>query len=196
MAPAASGSRWRAERTLPLESRRGQSLIMSFDLSTMLEAFLQIRPKLVSSARRRVSSDSAEDAVQDTWVQITAARIGQQVDNPGGYIARTMNNTVTDHLRRERRRRDIDGEIRDILDGDADEVSPERQLMGRQMLMAVQAALDAMPERTRRIFLMNRIEGVTHRRLAELEDISEEAVYYHIRRALERLADLRRDLEI
>ncbi|HWU65150.1 MAG TPA: sigma-70 family RNA polymerase sigma factor [Ensifer sp.] len=169
---------------------------MSFDLSTMLEAFLQIRPKLVSSARRRVSSDSAEDAVQDTWVQITAARIGQQVDNPGGYIARTMNNTVTDHLRRERRRRDIDGEIRDILDGDADEVSPERQLMGRQMLMAVQAALDAMPERTRRIFLMNRIEGVTHRRLAELEDISEEAVYYHIRRALERLADLRRDLEI
>jgi RNA polymerase sigma factor (sigma-70 family) len=168
---------------------------MSFDLSTMLEAFLQIRPKLVSSARRRVSSDMAEDAVQDTWVRIAAARIGQGIDNPGGYIARTMNNTVTDHMRKERRRRDLDSEIRDILDDDADEVSPERQLMGRQMLTAVKGALDAMPERTRRIFLMNRIDGVTHRRLAELEEISEEAVYYHIRRALERLTDLRRDFE-
>jgi RNA polymerase sigma-70 factor (ECF subfamily) len=189
---------WRSQAEQPTLSLtcREPDRIMSFDLSKMLDAFVQIRPKLMNSARRRVSSDLAEDAVQDTWVQIAAARIGKGVDNPGGYIARTMNNTVTDHLRKERRRHHIDSEIRGILDGDADEVSPERQLMGRQMLQAVKTALDAMPERTRRIFLLNRIEGLTHRQLALMEEISEEAVYYHIRRALERLADLRRDLEI
>lgn len=167
---------------------------MSFDLSRMLEAFLRARPHLLNAAQRRVSRDCAEDAAQETWVRIAAAQAGEKVDNPGGYITRTMNNTVTDHLRRERRQRTIDAEVREILAGGADEVSPERQLMGRQMLDAVKVALEAMPERTRRIFLMNRIEGISHRRLAELENISEEAVYYHIRRALERLATLRRDM--
>ena len=46
-------------------------------------------------------------------------------------------------------------------------------------------------EKTRRIFLMNRIERIPHRRIAEQLGITDEAVYYHIRRALERLAALR-----
>lgn len=169
---------------------------MSFDLSKMLEAFLRTRPRLVSTAQRRVDRDTAEDAAQETWLRIAATRTAGNIDNPAGYIARTMSNTVTDHVRRETRRRDIDTQVQNILAGDADEVSPERQMMGRQMLDAVKVALDAMPERTRRIFLMNRIEGISHRRLAEMEDISEEAVYYHIRRALERLATLRRDIDL
>lgn len=168
---------------------------MSFDLSRMLMAFLQARPQLINAARRRVSHDVAEDATQDTWMRIAASGRGQAVDNPGGYIARIMTNTVTDQLRRERRRTDIDAQVQDILSDAIDEVSPERQVMSRQMLEAVTQALDTLPERTRRIFLMNRIDGMSHRRLAELEEISEEAVYYHIRRALERLAALRRELD-
>lgn len=169
---------------------------MNFDLSRMLEAFLQARPKLVSSAQRRVDRASAEDVAQDTWMRIAAVNRDKSVENPAGYIARIMNNAVTDHLRRERRRRDIDAEINGIFADSTDEISPERLLMSRQTLNAVTSALDAMPERTRRIFLMNRIDGISHRRLAELEEISEEAVYYHIRRALEQLAVLRRDLDI
>jgi RNA polymerase sigma-70 factor (ECF subfamily) len=52
-------------------------------------------------------------------------------------------------------------------------------------------ALDNLPEKTRRIFLMNRIEHISHRKIAEKLGISDEAVYYHIRRALERLAKVR-----
>jgi RNA polymerase sigma factor (sigma-70 family) len=168
---------------------------MNFDLSRMLEAFLRARPQLMNSARRRVSHDVAEDAVQDTWMRLAVTGRGEAVDNPGGYIARIMKNTVTDELRRERRRNDIGVQVQDILSDAIDEVSPERQVMSRQMLDAVAVVLDTLPERTRRIFLMNRIDGISHRRLAELEDISEEAVYYHIRRALERLATLRREMD-
>jgi RNA polymerase sigma factor (sigma-70 family) len=168
---------------------------MSFDLTKMLDEFLRARPRLLSLAQRRISKDCAEDLAQDVWIRIAMKRTAEKVDNPGGYIARTMSNMVTDHLRRERRQSRIECEVTDILSGGVDEVSPEREMMGRQMLEAVQLALEALPERTRRIFLMNRLEGVTHRRLAELEDISEEAIYYHIRRALERLASLRQELE-
>jgi RNA polymerase sigma-70 factor (ECF subfamily) len=72
-------------------------------------------------------------------------------------------------------------------------VSPERTVIGRENLDAVRAALDELPEKTRRIFLMNRIDGIPHRRIAEQMGITDEAVYYHVRRALERLARLRDD---
>jgi RNA polymerase sigma-70 factor (ECF subfamily) len=41
---------------------------------------------------------------------------------------------------------------------------------------------------------MNRIDGIPHRRIAEQMGMTDEAVYYHVRRALERLARLRDDL--
>ncbi len=71
-----------------------------------------------------------------------------------------------------------------------DEVSPERMLIGREGLRAVEAALARMPQNTREIFLRNRIDGIPHRRIAEEGGISDEAVYYHIRRAFEALADV------
>lgn len=169
---------------------------MTIDIGKMLETFVRLRPQLLAFARnRRLDQSLAEDLMQDTWLKMQTAIPQADIENHAGYIRRSAANATNDHLRKERRRKDIDAEIQDILTETADDVSPERQLAGRQTLQAVNEVLEAMPERTRRIFLMNRIDGVSHRRIAEMEAITEEAVYYHIRRALERLAALRRTLE-
>jgi len=132
--------------------------------------------------------------MQDTWIKLEGARPEQVLDNPVGYVTRVANNLVADHMRKERRRAAIDSEVASLLWENVDAVSPERALIAQENLKAVRAALDELPEKTRRIFLMNRIEGIPHRRIAEMLGISDEAVYYHIRRALERLAVLRNDL--
>jgi RNA polymerase sigma factor (sigma-70 family) len=67
-------------------------------------------------------------------------------------------------------------------------VTPEREAIARDLIRAVQTELNKLPERTRQIFLRNRIDGISHRRIAQELGISEEAVYYHIRKALDRLA--------
>ncbi len=97
-------------------------------------------------------------------------------------------------MRKERRRSEIDLELSGLLWENVDEASPERVLIGRERLSSVCAALDELAPRTRQIFLMNRVEQIPHRRIAESLGITEEAVYYHIRRALERLAELRDEL--
>ncbi len=132
--------------------------------------------------------------MQDTWLKLESVKSRESIDNPRAFASRIANNTVSGHLRKERRRSEIDCELAEFLWDGTDEVSPERALIGREGLRAVEEALAGMPQKTREIFLRNRIDGVPHRRIAEELGISDEAVYYHIRRALEALADLRDEL--
>ena len=165
------------------------------NLAKLIAAFVKMRPRLEATAQARTGSRAiAEDLVQDAWLKLEKARPEQTIENPAGYITRIAHRIVSDHVRKERRRAGIDGELAELLWESVDAVSPERALIDRENLNAVRAVLDDLPEKTRRIFLMNRIDGISHRRIAEMLGISDEAVYYHIRRALERLATLRDDL--
>lgn len=158
----------------------------------LISTFLKARPRLETVAEARTGSKStAEDLIQDTWLRLEKVRSDVPIENPAGFIVSVTKRTVIDHVRKERRRAEIDAEISDVLWDSVDEISPERYLIGRESLEAVCAVLDELPEKTRRIFLMNRIERIPHRRIAEQLGITDEAVYYHIRRALERLAALR-----
>lgn len=160
----------------------------------LLTAFAAMKPRLESLAQARTGSRAiAEELVQDTWLKLSGSG-AETIDNPGGFINRIARNTVTDHLRKERRRAEIDAELSDLLWSGIDEISPERTLIGREHAQHARAILEELPEKTRRIFLMNRIDGISHRRIAEIFDITDEAVYYHIRRALERLATLRNEI--
>lgn len=169
---------------------------MTTKIARLLNCFVHLKPQLLAAARqRRIGQAMAEDLIQDAWIKVQTAMPEHRIENLAGYIHRTVSNTTLDHLRREKRRREIDAEVQDILSEDIEDRSPERTLMARQTLDAVTETLDAMPERSRRIFLLNRVDGLSHKRIAQLENITEEAVYYHIRRVLERLAVLRGEID-
>jgi RNA polymerase sigma-70 factor (ECF subfamily) len=173
----------------------GKAGVEKLDLKRLMAAFMKMRPRLEATALSRARCPAtAEDLVQDTWLKLDKARSVAAIDNPAGFVTQVARNTVSDHLRKERRRSEIDREISGLLWEGVDEMSPERMVIGRENLDAVRAALDELPEKTRRIFLMNRIDGIPHRRIAEQMGMTDEAVYYHVRRALERLARLRDDL--
>lgn len=166
----------------------------SLDFGKLLATFLKIRPRLEAVARTRTGSRAvAEDLVQDTWVRLETARLDAPIEHPYAFVGQVANRIVSDHQRKKRRRAEIDAELDELIWERSDEISPERVVIGRERLNAAFRILDDLPEKTRRIFLMNRIEGISHRKIAERLGISDESVYYHIRRALERLAELRED---
>lgn len=171
--------------------------MISLTLTDLLLTFLSAKPRLEASARVKTGSQAtAQDLIQDTWLKLEAVSDDTKIVNLQGFIAQIAKNTVLDHVRKERRRGEIDDELNEILGGSNDDVSPERHVIGRQSLEMVKAALADMPSRTREIFLLNRIDGVSHRQIAKRLQISDEAVYYHIRRAIERLARIREELEL
>ncbi|WP_145643192.1 RNA polymerase sigma factor [Neorhizobium alkalisoli] len=164
-------------------------------LAELIGVFVRMRPRMERVARMRTGSHAlSEDLIQDVWLRLENSPMGERIENPAGFLTHVANTTIAGHMRKERRRAEIDLEISELIWETSDEISPERLMIGRENLKTVHAALDDLSEKTRRIFLMNRIEGISHRRIAEMLGVSDETVYYHIRRALERLATLRDEI--
>lgn len=84
-------------------------------------------------------------------------------------------------------RREVSGEAQDdgpsLLEGAADDATPEAALEAKDTEAAVQRALGAMSERERAAFSMARFEGLAYRDIAEALEASEAAVKSLIHRA-------------
>ncbi len=113
--------------------------------------------------RRGLSSEAAADLTQETFLRVLALGAvtgadGQlAVDNPRGYLRRIARNLSIDQGRRERHSPFVSVSP-ETLDSVSDPApSQDKILADRQKLAAVAAALDALPERTRRAFEMHRL---------------------------------------
>ena len=68
------------------------------------------------------------------------------------------------------------------------EDDPERVLIGRERLAAVQRALAELPSKTRYVFLLHRFDGYTYAEIAKTIHLSQKSVEYHMNRALRAIA--------
>jgi len=80
------------------------------------------------------------------------------------------------------------GQALAVVQGVAEESSPERVLSNQQQLATIVTALGELAERTRDIFVLCRLENMKHAQIAELLGISVSAVEKHLSKALAHLA--------
>ena len=110
----------------------------------------------------------AEDLTQDTYIKLHAHPVGAA---DRGLLFRTAQNLALDHLRGQRVR---DGYARAAqIEQDAvDEHAPEHVLAMREELEALLAALATLPKRTQQIFLLSKLDGMSHPQIAKALGIS------------------------
>lgn len=148
-----------------------------------------VRRWLTGYFRRRVrDDDEVEDLVQDVFTRIVARDSEESVGHLGGYVLRTAASVLADRARRRAVRR---SDLHVVLDTDRmgdDALDPERVLSGREDLHAVTAALLSLPERTRTVFVLRRLEGQRHADIARHLGISISAVEKHMVRAMRHLS--------
>jgi len=147
-----------------------------------------VRQWLTGFFRRRIRNHGdVEDLVQDVFVRMVARDSTTSVGNLGGYVMRTATSVLAD---RARRRASRHADLHVVLDpdrhGDQD-IDPERLLNAKQDLNAATAALLSLPERTRTIFVLRRLEGCRLGDIAAQLGISVSAVEKHMVRAIEHL---------
>ena len=128
--------------------------------------------------------------VQDVLARICAIP-GLERETAGAYLFRVATNLVNDRARRAAVRANYvdrlgeDDRLRlDVLD-------PERLFFGRFAVGMVKDALDTLPERTRAIFILYRLEGMARKEIAQNFGISVSAVEKHIANAMKCLLRLR-----
>lgn len=156
------------------------------------QIYLQRLGQLRSLSAACGAGADSEDVLQDIWLRLQEGTVpvAGEIRHPGAYLARMVVNAVSSCMRRSGRRDRLQQEIAQIMAGEPT-LSSERILAGRQAVEAVREQLASLPERTRGIFLMRRVEGRSHTEIAALLGVSEQTVHYHMRRAISHLAPLR-----
>lgn len=96
-----------------------------------------------------------------------------------------------DHLRR--RAPEGAGGEEDLSGLESPAPSPEQETAGRKELEQVRKAVLELPDRTRQIFVLARIEGLTYREIALRLGISESSVQKHLARAVAHVMRCLRD---
>lgn len=133
---------------------------------------------------RRVSKSSdVEDMVQDVFERLLRRGEIENGDDVDGYVFKTASNVLVDRARRGQARQEALHQPFDAdLHADVD-FSPEHVLAYREQLIRASAVLFELPERTRAIFVLRRIEGMRYLDIAARLDISVSAVEKHMQRA-------------
>jgi RNA polymerase sigma factor (sigma-70 family) len=141
------------------------------------------RADLVRFAARRGAGHGAEDVVQDAWL-----RLRDRADPADWREPRAVLFTTTAHLAIDAHRRDRRAAgLADAVAADAAGASapaPDRLLEARARVERLAAALESVAPACRDAFLMNRLDGLTHRQIARRLGVSTKTVQRHIERAL------------
>lgn len=144
--------------------------------------------------RQGCKAQDVDDLVQEVFFRIVRLGKLNSIDNPGGYAFKIAANLLKDKARRRRTQsEDLHKPFDDLVHG-SDIISPERQLSDRQSLDALKTSLQSLPDKTLRVFLLHRFEGLKYREIADVLELSVSAVEKHMMKALQKIAKLKRQL--
>ena len=135
-------------------------------------------------ARQGCEADEIDDLVQEVFLRIVKRGGAGELDQLDGYIFQTAASVVRDRYRRRKARASdrhvpFDAEAHGGLAG-----GPDEALLGREALGKVSAVLMTLPERTRQVFILRRLEELSFREIAQRLGVSVSAVEKHLARAV------------
>jgi len=133
------------------------------------------------------SADQAEDLTADVFLR--AVRAADRFDparaSARTWLLRIARNALTDHLRRERRRRQVPiGDLRDLR---SEAPSPEERLLWEEKVARLLAAVSGLPAADREIIGLRYGSGLGTAELAAILGVREAAARTRLWRALARL---------
>ena len=146
----------------------------------------RFRPALIAYFLRRVPNPAeAEDLAHDVFLRLAGVPL-DQLRSADAYIFHVAANLLRDRARRWKVRNDYGAAQVAAVDTEELEThafDPERIEVARRSLAALVARLMELPERTREIFILYRIENIARRNIAQAYGLSLSTVEKEVARA-------------
>ena len=156
-------------------------------VSEISELYESERHRLERQVRWKVGcAATARDIVQDVFLRFIE-RNQPGPDSAAAFLNRAARNAAIDHLRAERVRRD---HARAAVADEPVTGSGFEAIAAREELDRVRQAISALPQVTRDMFLLNRVQGMSFREIARQQGVSERAVARHMARAVAACANV------
>jgi RNA polymerase sigma-70 factor (ECF subfamily) len=136
---------------------------------------------------KRTGGGDAEDLLHSAYVRLEQYSATNTVTNPAAFLVRTAVNIGIDNYRHDRR---IYGAARVPVPDREDTAAPaDEVVVAKELLSRVVSGINCLPDRTRDIFLMHRIDKLEYSEIARRLDISESAIEKQMAKAMLTLAD-------
>jgi RNA polymerase sigma-70 factor (ECF subfamily) len=176
--PDGSQRACRVNADLPVETTREHSLDLGWIYK--IEA-----PRLRRYVRARLrSGDDDHDLVQEAFVRLAGVMATKPPRRPAAYLQRITRNLLFNRSKRKETR--LAASNLSFDDG-YEHATPPRQserIEAEEMMQAYRRALGELPEKTRTVFLLHRVEELTYKEIGERLGLSIPTVQYHMVRAL------------
>lgn len=129
------------------------------------------------------SQEIAEELAQETYLRFLKQATPQPILDLNAFLFTIAANLARDYLRGMKRQPQrefipLDTEIADA------QPSPEDIVANYCLENQLQQAIAHLPEKTREIFLLYRVDELSYKQIAARLDISERTVEYHLRQAM------------
>lgn len=147
---------------------------------------------LIYFERRLGSPELAADFAQDAMLRFVKAGYEAPLDEARALVFAIARNLFLDHMRKRRRERALGFE--DLLEASAlervacEDAPADEAVAAKRQLEATWAAIEKLPRRCRRVFVLHRLHGRTHQDIALSLGISRSMVEKHVMEATARLA--------
>ena len=149
--------------------------------------FLEFYDELVGTWTRRLRNrQQAQDLAHDTFLRVLESR-PETVEQPRAYLHQTARNIAVDGFRRE--------ELRDAKEqaavppSSSETGDPEQYMHAIQLAESVERALQELPLNCRKVFVWQKIEGLTQAEIAERLGLSRNMVEKYMIRTLRHLRE-------
>jgi RNA polymerase sigma-70 factor (ECF subfamily) len=138
--------------------------------------------------KRGAQKATAEDLTQNVFIRLAKRAAGGEIENAQAYLMQTASSVWKDHLKKRQRQYHSDHrEYEESYENIPVGFSPKRVLEGREAVKRIVELLDILPKRSREVFILRRIEGMSRKEVAESLSISLSAVDQHLMVAMARI---------
>lgn len=164
------------------------------DENALIAVFVTNRSQLCAIAHSIVGAqDIAEDVIQDAYIRLFKGTCPRKIDKPFNYYCQVVRNIAIDHCRKrkvENGYRDNKSQEEALADAPST-VNLENGATEHQLLSAVFKIIEGLPERTRKVFELHRLGGLTQRQIAEQVGCSAALVNIMVKEATAAIASCR-----
>ncbi len=126
-----------------------------------------------------LSADLTQEAFTKLWQNCASVAVA----TAKGYVFKTANNLLINEYKHQK----VVLKFEQKPHMDRSHESPEFLLEEKELKIELESAIAALPEKQRVVFLMSRIDKKTYNEIAEILDISRQAVEKRMYKALDEL---------
>jgi RNA polymerase sigma-70 factor (family 1) len=131
------------------------------------------------------SEEVTTEIVQELFIALWDKRASQSIKHLPSYFYTAVKNKTLNYIEAQFVRKSYWAYYKKFIPGQ--ENATENTVEFDELMEAVETGMDELPEKSKKVFKLNRLEGRSISEIADMLQLSEKAIQYHITLSLKKL---------